>query len=119
MLNRSKINSTGHLTHMIAKDLFTETKKQVFSAKSGKWLGTIDTAGQLNFEPENEPEETIIQEPVNPIDVEDIKEITPDQKKALRESTTNLSAIHWLPENIQQATEYIAEYCPDLELTEL
>ena len=29
------------------------------------------------------------------------------------------STIHWLPENIQQATEYIAEYCPDLELTEL
>lgn len=28
------------------------------------------------------------------------------------------SEIHWLPENIQQATEYIVEYCPDLELTE-
>lgn len=29
------------------------------------------------------------------------------------------SEIHWLPENIQQATEYIVEYCPDLELTEI
>lgn len=28
------------------------------------------------------------------------------------------SEIHWLPENIQQATEYIVEYCPDLELVE-
>jgi len=28
------------------------------------------------------------------------------------------SNIHWLPENIQQATEYIVEYCPELELTE-
>ena len=29
-----------------------------------------------------------------------------------------VSHIHWLPENIQQATEYIHEYCGDLELTE-
>lgn len=28
------------------------------------------------------------------------------------------SEIHWLPTNIQQATEYIVEYCPDLELVE-
>ena len=28
------------------------------------------------------------------------------------------SEIHWLPEHIQQAIEYIVEYCPDLELTE-
>ena len=28
------------------------------------------------------------------------------------------STIHWLPENIQQATEYIYEYCGDLELIE-
>ena len=67
MLNRSKINSTGQLTHMIAKDLFTDTKKQVFSAKTGKWLGTIDTFGELDFEPENDKDE---QEPeiqvVNP-----------------------------------------------------
>jgi len=28
------------------------------------------------------------------------------------------SSIHWLPENIQQATEYIHEHCGDLELTE-
>jgi hypothetical protein len=66
MLNRSKINRSGHLTHLIATDLFTETKKQVFSAKSGKWLGTIDTAGELNFEPENDQQETVSQEPVNP-----------------------------------------------------
>ncbi len=66
MLNRSKINSSGQLTHMISKDLFADTKKQVFSAKTGKWLGTIDTAGELNFEPENEPEEQQDQAPVNP-----------------------------------------------------
>lgn len=28
------------------------------------------------------------------------------------------SEIHWLPENIQQATEYIEEYCSDLTLEE-
>jgi len=28
------------------------------------------------------------------------------------------STIHWPPGNIQQATEYIHEYCGDLELTE-
>jgi len=26
------------------------------------------------------------------------------------------SEIHWMPENIQQAEEYIHEYCQDLEL---
>jgi len=66
MLNRSKINSTGQLTHLIAADLFTDTKKQVFSAKTGKWLGTIDTFGELNFEPENEPKETTEPETKNP-----------------------------------------------------
>jgi len=29
------------------------------------------------------------------------------------------SEIYWKPENIQQATEYIVEYCPDLVLEEL
>ncbi len=29
------------------------------------------------------------------------------------------SKIHWSPENIQQAIEYIEEYCPDLILVEL
>ncbi len=28
------------------------------------------------------------------------------------------SSINWLPENIQQAVEYIHEYCGDLELIE-
>lgn len=28
------------------------------------------------------------------------------------------STIHWLPENIKDATEYIHEYCGDLELIE-
>lgn len=28
------------------------------------------------------------------------------------------SEIHWLPENIHQATEYINEYCSNLELNE-
>lgn len=29
------------------------------------------------------------------------------------------SEIHWMPENIQQATEYIHEYCDNLTLTEV
>jgi len=29
------------------------------------------------------------------------------------------SEIHWLPENIQQAKEYLNEYCPELILNEL
>jgi NAD-dependent SIR2 family protein deacetylase len=29
------------------------------------------------------------------------------------------SEIHWSPENLQQATEYIEEYCSDLTLEEL
>lgn len=66
MLNRSKINSTGQFTHMIAADLFTDTKKQVFSAKSGKWLGTIDTHGELNFEPESEENQEPELQQVNP-----------------------------------------------------
>lgn len=57
MFNRSKINSSGQLTHLIAKDMFCNGAKQVFSAKTGKWLGTIDTAAELKFEPENEPEQ--------------------------------------------------------------
>lgn len=28
------------------------------------------------------------------------------------------SDLHWLPENIQQATEYLVEYCDNLELIE-
>ena len=28
------------------------------------------------------------------------------------------SEIHWLPDNIKNAIEYIHEYCPELELTE-
>lgn len=28
------------------------------------------------------------------------------------------SEFHWPPDNIQQAIEYIVEYCPDLILTE-
>ena len=28
------------------------------------------------------------------------------------------SEIHWMPENVQQATEYIVEYCDNLELVE-
>ena len=29
------------------------------------------------------------------------------------------SEIHWMPDNIQQAVEYIYEYCDDLTLTEV
>ncbi len=29
------------------------------------------------------------------------------------------SEIHWLPENVQQAKEYIHEYCQNLTLTEI
>lgn len=66
MINRSNANRTIQLTHMVAKDLFTDSKKQVFSAKIGKWLGTIDTAEELNFEPKNDEVLTPVQEPINP-----------------------------------------------------
>ena len=45
------------LEHLKAADLFADTKTQVFSAKSGKWIGTIDTAGELPFDQEPEAEQ--------------------------------------------------------------
>lgn len=46
MIKSTDINKNGHLTHMVAQDLFIDEGKQVFSAKTGKWLGTIKP-GQL------------------------------------------------------------------------
>jgi hypothetical protein len=55
------INKTGKFTHMVADDLFLGVAtKQVFSAKTGKWLGTIDYAEQINFK---EVEEELDPEP--------------------------------------------------------
>jgi hypothetical protein len=61
------INASGQLTHMIAADLFYgDSAKQVFSAKTGKWLGTIQRGKELNFAPEIEPEEATEPEIKNP-----------------------------------------------------
>ena len=38
--------------------------------------------------------------------------------KQYEEGQPYKSTIHWLPENIQQATEYIVEYCSNLELVD-
>lgn len=67
MLKASNINKNGHLTHLIAKDLFIEDAKQVFHAKTGKWLGTLkpgQQAQELNFD---EPAAQILEpEIINP-----------------------------------------------------
>lgn len=66
-IKKADINKTGKLTHMIADDLFYgSSAKQVFSAKTGKWLGTIQQGQELNFEAEKEQEETTEQEIKNP-----------------------------------------------------
>jgi hypothetical protein len=36
-----QLNTNGKLTHMVAKDMFSKSMKQVFCAKSGKWIATI------------------------------------------------------------------------------
>jgi len=62
-----KINPSGKLQHMISPDLFTSGVKQVFNAKTGKWIGKIDTRGTLFEKPEEENiipiEEPIPQDP--------------------------------------------------------
>lgn len=57
-----KINPTGKLQHMISPDLFEDNKKQVFNAKNGKWIGTIDNRGTL-FEKTEEETPLPIEEP--------------------------------------------------------
>lgn len=49
-ISRNKINGKGKLQHMIAEDLFADDLKQVFSAKTGKYLGVIATGQEINFE---------------------------------------------------------------------
>lgn len=63
MIKPGDINKNGHLTHLVAKDLFIDDAKQVFHAKTGKWLGTIKP-GQELIEPA--PEETAEPEKPNP-----------------------------------------------------
>lgn len=36
-----KINPDGKLKHLVAPDMFDETKRQVFSALTGEYLGTV------------------------------------------------------------------------------
>ena len=65
MIRSQNINGNGHLTHLIAEDLFIENAKQVFHAKTGKWLGTLkpgQQAQELNFDetPTQIPEPEII-----------------------------------------------------------
>lgn len=69
MIRTNDINKTGKLQHMVAKDMFIDKAKQVFNAKTGKWIGTITPGNELNFEPENEPEETPEQETKNPMQI--------------------------------------------------
>lgn len=68
------INKNGHLTHMVAEDLFSETEdpnykgaKQVFNAKTGKWIGTLKPGDampqELNFDAPTEPEEPEVKNP--------------------------------------------------------
>lgn len=57
MIKPGDINKNGHLTHLVAKDLFIDDAKQVFHAKTGKWLGTITPGQELNFEPAPDEEE--------------------------------------------------------------
>lgn len=49
-----KVNPKGKLQHMISPDLFEGGLKQVFNAKNGKWIGTIDNRGTLFEKPEEE-----------------------------------------------------------------
>lgn len=65
MIKPGDINKNGHLTHLVAADLFINDAKQVFHAKTGKWLGTIKPGQELNFEPATE-EETEQPEKTNP-----------------------------------------------------
>lgn len=55
MIKATDINRNGHLTHMVAQDLFIDQGKQVFHAKTGRWLGTIIPGQELNFTEEVEP----------------------------------------------------------------
>lgn len=69
MIRTNDINKTGKLQHMVAKDMFIDKAKQVFNAKTGKWIGTITPGNELNFEPENEQEENQEPEIKNPMQI--------------------------------------------------
>jgi hypothetical protein len=56
MLTRHNINK-DKLSHLLAEDLFTNDLKQVFSAKSGKWIGTIREGPQITEQEEQEIKE--------------------------------------------------------------
>lgn len=66
MIKANDINKTGKLQHMVAEDMFIDKAKQVFNAKTGKWIGTITPGNELNFEPEIEPEDPQEPETKNP-----------------------------------------------------
>lgn len=46
------VNSTGKLQHMIAPDMFYCNSLQVFSAKTGNWIGTVSAGQEVNLFPE-------------------------------------------------------------------
>ena len=50
LFNKQKINSTGKLQHMIADDLFSDDLAQVFSAKTGKYLGVVKQGQEIDFQ---------------------------------------------------------------------
>lgn len=49
-LFKKEINSGNRLQHMIAEDLFADDLTQVFSAKTGKYLGVIKQGQEIDFQ---------------------------------------------------------------------
>ena len=61
-----KINPKGKLQHLIAPDMFEGGKRQVFNAKTGKWIATVTKGNEFNFTPleeATEPQEEINNNP--------------------------------------------------------
>lgn len=58
------INSTGKLTHLVAQDIFSDNLLQVFSAKTGDYLGTVMQGQEITLQ-EQEQAETEPQEQEN------------------------------------------------------
>lgn len=61
-LNPHQINKDGKLKHLLADDLFSEDIKQVFNAKTGKYIGYIKDGLQIieeeghEIQPPEEPQ---------------------------------------------------------------
>jgi len=53
------------LTFLTSPDLFDEGRRQIFSAKSGEYLGTVDNGQEINFTAKDGAEKPQ-PEPINP-----------------------------------------------------